>query len=382
MKGLILDFIKKICIRSHQSIGRKAAMAGAKNTSGVRPSIHSVAAYAGVSIATVSKVMQGDKTVRPENVKSVQNAIEALGYRINPLAADLRRGRRNLIGIIVPTYDDPYYASLIGALERQAETRGYAVAATSSRNSEKRELELVGRLEDWRVSGAVLVPVKNENGISARTLADSEMAALFVDNVTGGSGAETAAFDYESAMREIAARTVGLGHRKVLVPIQDPKSQTQMRMANFLVGQLNELAPDCEIRILPSPPRQEKLAEALAEVFGTSNRPTIVLSFCEVAIMLCLNVARRLDWSIPADLSLFSFKPVFWMRAMEPAIGTLDLPVDTLAATIMDGIFRQIDKKDGTSGDRLVSCQVDAGQSMAEASELLAGNKLSTQTRR
>ena len=82
-------------------------MAAAKNTSVVRPSIHSVAAYAGVSIATVSKVMQGDKTVRAENVKSVQNAIEALGYRINPLAADLRRGRRKLVGVIVPTYDDP-----------------------------------------------------------------------------------------------------------------------------------------------------------------------------------------------------------------------------------------------------------------------------------
>ncbi|MHC2303324.1 LacI family DNA-binding transcriptional regulator [Rhizobium mongolense] len=201
-------------------------MAVAKNTSGVRPSIHSVAAYAGVSIATVSKVIQGDKTVRPENVKSVQNAIEALGYRINPLAAGLRRGRRNLVGVIVPTYDDPYYASLVGALERQAETRGYAIAATSSRNSEMRELELVGRMEDWRVSGVILVPVKNENGSSARTL-----------------------------------------HRRILVPIQNPRNQTQ-RLANYLVEQLQAAAPGAYIQVLPSPSRREKVAEALAEIFG------------------------------------------------------------------------------------------------------------------
>ncbi|MHC2303325.1 LacI family DNA-binding transcriptional regulator [Rhizobium mongolense] len=339
-------------------------MAVAKNTSGVRPSIHSVAAYAGVSIATVSKVMQGDKTVRPENVKSVQNAIEALGYRINPLAADLRRGRRNLVGVIVPTYDDPYYASLVGALERQAETRGYAIAATSSRNSEMRELELVGRMEDWRVSGVILVPVKNENGSSARTLRESEMAAVFVDNVTGGSGAETVAFDYHAAIRDVAAQTVRLGHRRILVPIQDPKNQTQMRLANYLVEQLQAAAPGANIQVLPPPSRREKLAEALAEIFGSAERPTLVLSFCELAITLCLNVARRLEWHVPHDLSLFSFKSAAWMRAMEPAIGVVRLPIDNAAVTIMDTIFQKIDKKVTASRDRLLPCKVDFGQSM------------------
>ncbi|OWK25902.1 hypothetical protein AJ87_46545, partial [Rhizobium yanglingense] len=127
------------------------------------------------------------------------------------------RGRRNLVGVIVPTYDDPYYASLVGALERQAETRGYAIAATSSRNSEMRELELVGRMEDRRVSGVILVPVKNANGSNARTL-----------------------------------------HRRILVPIQDPKNQTQMRLANYLVEQLQAAAPGAYIQVLPSPSRREK----------------------------------------------------------------------------------------------------------------------------
>jgi len=344
-------------------------MAAAKFTSGVRPSIHGVASYAGVSIATVSKVMQGDKTVRPENVKSVQNAIEALGYRINPLAADLRRGRRKLVGVIVPSYDDPYYASLIGALERQAESRGYAIAATSSRNSEMRELELVARMEDWRVSGAILVPVKNENGTSARTLSESEIAAVFVDNITGGSGAETVAFDYHTAIREVAARTARLGHRRILVPLQDPKNQTQMRLANYLVDQLQTAVQGAYIQVLPSPSRREKLAEALAEILGSAERPTLVLSFCELAITLCLNVARRLEWRVPHDLSLFSFKSTAWMCAMEPAIGVVHRPIDNAAMTIMDTIFEKINKKATASRDRLLPCKVDFGQSMSRPPE-------------
>lgn len=339
-------------------------MAAAKKSSGVRPSIHNVAAYAGVSIATVSKVMHGDKTVRPENVESVQNAIEALGYRINPLAADLRRGRRNLIGIIVPSYDDPYYASLIGALERQAEKRGYALAATSSRNSEKRELELVGRMEDWRVSGVILVPVKNENGPSARALNESEMAAVFIDNVTGGNGTETIAFDYHAAIHDVVAHTARLGHNRILVPVQDQKNQSQMRLASYLVEQLKAAVPGTDVQVLSASARREKLAEALAEIFGSAERPTLVLSFSELAVTLSLNIARRLDWHVPKDLSLFSFKAVAWMCAMEPAIGVVQLPIDSAAAAIMDTIFQKIDRKTTVSRDRLLPCKVDFGQSM------------------
>lgn len=121
-----------------------------------RPSIHSVAAYAGVSIATVSKVMQGVATVRKENVVAVQNAIEALGYRINPLGAELRRGQRKLIGAIVRDFEDAVSASLLAALERHVEARGFTMLIASSRHLEEREVELVGRMQDWRVAGLII----------------------------------------------------------------------------------------------------------------------------------------------------------------------------------------------------------------------------------
>ncbi|MDW9589654.1 LacI family DNA-binding transcriptional regulator [Sinorhizobium meliloti] len=339
-------------------------MAAEKKTSGVRPSIHSVAAYAGVSIATVSKVMHGDKTVRPENVVSVQNAIEALGYRINPLAADLRRGRRKLVGIIVPSFDDPYYASFVGALERQAERRGYALAATSSRDSEKRELELVKRMEDWRVSGVILVPVKDENGQGARVLKASEMAAVFIDNVIGGTGGETIAFDYRAAIRDVVAQTARLGHQRMLVAVPDVRRPGPTRLASHLVASLKAAVPGAAVQVLSAPTSREKLAEALAEIFGSAERPTLVLSFSEVAVTLTLNIARRLDWNVPEDLSLFSFKPVEWMRAIEPAIGSVQLPIDGAAVTIMDTIFQKIDNKAAAAHDQLLPCKIDFGQSM------------------
>jgi DNA-binding LacI/PurR family transcriptional regulator len=155
-------------------------LAGGGKGAGARVSIHNVAAYAGVSIATVSKVMQGVPTVLPENVTKVQNAIEALGYRINPLGAELRRGRRNLIGLVVPTLEDKDTARLVGRLELAVERRSYVLFVASSHKSEKREADLAGRMLGWRVAGVVIVPVVGQESPAALLLEDAGMPAVFV----------------------------------------------------------------------------------------------------------------------------------------------------------------------------------------------------------
>ena len=135
-----------------------------------RPSIHDVASRAGVSAATVSKVMQGVTTVRPENAQRVFDAIQLLGYRVDPLASDLRRAKRRIIGAIVPEFESEFFGSMVTQLERLAEQRGYSLIAASSRESEARERDILDRMHDWRVSGVVLSPVRNEHGPAAELM--------------------------------------------------------------------------------------------------------------------------------------------------------------------------------------------------------------------
>lgn len=176
-----------------QSLFEDADLAGGSKGAGTRVSMQNVAAYAGVSIATVSKVMQGVATVLPENVVKVQNAIEALGYRINPLGAELRRGRRNLVGLIVPALDDPAVARLVTELELAVEARGHVLFVGSSHRSEKRETDLAGRMLDWRVAGVIVIPVASAASLTllfedagmpvvfraARATAETMVAELF-----------------------------------------------------------------------------------------------------------------------------------------------------------------------------------------------------------
>jgi len=147
---------------------------------GARVSMQNVAAYAGVSIATVSKVMQGVTTVLPENVTRVQNAIEALGYRINPLGAELRRGRRNLIGLILSSFGNLADARVIEHLELEVERRGHVLFVASSHGSERREADNVARMIDWRVAGLLIRPVIGQVGSAALLLRDAGLPTTYL----------------------------------------------------------------------------------------------------------------------------------------------------------------------------------------------------------
>ncbi|RWD55915.1 MAG: LacI family transcriptional regulator, partial [Mesorhizobium sp.] len=107
-----------------------------------RPSIHDVASHAGVSAATVSKVLAGVTTVKPENAQRVLDAVELLGYRVDPLASDMRRAKRRIIGAIMPEFESEFFGQMVSELEGLAEQRGYTLVAASSRESEAREKEI------------------------------------------------------------------------------------------------------------------------------------------------------------------------------------------------------------------------------------------------
>ena len=117
-----------------------------------RATIHDVAREAGVSAATVSKVLRGVSSVKADNARRVHDAVTSLGYRMDPLASGLRNEQRRILGAVVPDLESPFFGALVTGLERVAEEAGYAMIVASSRESEAREADLVARMNDWRVA--------------------------------------------------------------------------------------------------------------------------------------------------------------------------------------------------------------------------------------
>src|SRR3984957_8715275 len=130
-----------------------------------RPTMRDVAALAGVSFKTVSRVINGVSTVDPELVARVNTAAGRLGYRPNLTASNLRRsdGRTATIGTLVEDAANPYSALLLRAIENAARERGVLALFGSLDEAAERERQLAGAFLDRRVDGLLIVPAGRDH---------------------------------------------------------------------------------------------------------------------------------------------------------------------------------------------------------------------------
>lgn len=121
--------------------------------------MHDVAAVAGVSIKTVSNVINGYPYIRAETRARVEAAIEQLGYRVNLTARSLRRGRTGMIGLAVPELRLPYFAELADSVIRAADVRGVVVLIEQTSGSRERELEVLHGPRRHLTDGLIFSPL-------------------------------------------------------------------------------------------------------------------------------------------------------------------------------------------------------------------------------
>jgi DNA-binding LacI/PurR family transcriptional regulator len=338
----------------------------AKNGTGSVPSMQNVAAYAGVSIATVSKVMQGDATVRAENVTAVQNAIEALGYRINPLAAELRRGRRQLIGVIVPCHDETT-AALINSFERHAAERGYALWAASSNRSEQREGELIGRFQDWRVAGLIVMPVPSESGASA-SMINGTTATVFVEGHEHAANFDAVRTNLRRSATDVLDRLVGLGHQHMAVVGFAGEDAIALRLKSAFAP-AGPAVPMVRMSFLDlSVTPQDAVAEIRAQLDG-SGRPTAVIALgCQVAGLIMAFAAGR-KWSIPSDLSIVTFQGAR-VEGVASLLTAVCYPAEAVGLRAVDSLLRRVEQPAAPLSAIVEECQIELGSSIGAPQSL------------
>lgn len=333
-----------------------------------RPSIHDVASRAGVSAATVSKVMAGVTTVKPENAQRVFDAVELLGYRVDPLASDMRRAKRRIIGAIMPEFESEFFGQMVTQLESLAEQRGYTLVAASCRESEAREKEILERMHDWRVAGVVLAPVRNEHGPAAAFMKLNGMTGVLIDRVLSDDAFDTVSADSAAASAEVARELIGKGHRHILVVgLGEQAATVRARLDGFRSTAL-KLAPDVRIDVVLAETDVEPLRAQLRDYFdkcevegGGANageRPTAVYSLFLKGTLVALSEFRRRGWHCPNDISLVGFDDAEWMQVTWPAIAAVVQPVRQIAVHAMDVLFARIEGEEGPPKARLEPCQV------------------------
>jgi LacI family transcriptional regulator len=181
-----------------------------------RPTMRDVAALAGVSLKTVSRVVNGVSSVDPQMTERVNAAAVKLGYRPNLTASNLRRldRRPSTVGMLVENAANPFSSALMRAVENAAHERDILVLFGSLDEDPIRERKLVSAFIDRRVDGLVIVPAGSDQSYLS-TERDAGTCLVFLDRAPMLLDADAVVSDNEGGASSAVAHLLGFGHRRI-----------------------------------------------------------------------------------------------------------------------------------------------------------------------
>ncbi|MBN8954240.1 MULTISPECIES: LacI family DNA-binding transcriptional regulator [unclassified Rhizobium] len=289
-----------------------------------------VAKAAGVSVATVSRMLNGSLDLPAATKQRIDEAIASLKYQPNPHARRLSRGRSDTIGLVVPDIANPFFATMVAAIEEEANDRGLAVSLYATLNRTGREVAYLRLIEHNHVDGLVFVTNHPDDGELAELInrtgkvivvdEDVPLAVvpkLFCDNFQGG----------QLAGRHLAE----FGHRQVLyVGGPDAMISTQRRFNGLCKGLRERFGDAASIRRY-SGEYTIACGREMARRFLDEGMPAtaIFASSDEIAIGM-IEVLRERGISIPEDLSLIGFDDVSPLHLFAPPVTAIRQPVRTI----------------------------------------------------
>ncbi|MGH3712959.1 MAG: LacI family DNA-binding transcriptional regulator [Micromonosporaceae bacterium] len=257
-----------------------------------RPTIKDVAARAGVSIKTVSRVINDEPRVSPETTKIVMDAITALGFRRNDAARTLRQGSTVTLGLVLEDFSDPFSSTLTAAVEQQVHRHGYTLLAGTSAEDSDRERELITTFCARRVSGLIVVPTAGRHQYLLPDIA-AGVAVVFVDRPTD-LDVDTVLSDNIGGARTGVLHLVRQGHRRIGFLGDRPDIYTAAeRLAGYRDALSSAgLAVDAAL-IEMAPPSVSGMRDALARMLAGPDPATAVFTGNGPLTVAALQVFRE-----------------------------------------------------------------------------------------
>ncbi|MEV4009768.1 LacI family DNA-binding transcriptional regulator [Nonomuraea angiospora] len=292
--------------------------------------IKDVAAQAGVSVATVSRVLNDNPSVTEETRNRVHDAMAALNYRPNAVARSLRTEATRTLGLIIGDILNPFFAELARAVEDEAREAGYTVIIGNADERADQQDHYVRTLLERRVDGLLICPTAEVTPL-VEEVSQGERPLVFLDRTLTGVEVPSVRADGSTAIAELVAHLRALGHRRIAF-VSGPSTlstgrerteaflraaaehglevpQEYVRVGDFRAGSGHRITS--ELLDLPEPPQAIFLGDNLMALGA-------------------LDAISERGLDIPRDVALASFDDVPWFNHVHPRITAISQPTAEL----------------------------------------------------
>lgn len=310
-------------------------------TPGSRVRLADVAARAGVSVATVSKVVNGRYGVAKDTFDRVQAVISELDYVGNLSASSLRSARTNVLGILVSGFE-PYSTELIKGMALASEGRGYELLAHAGGEADAWEKRALARMGGTLMDGAVIVtPTVLE--------ASTSVPVVAIDPHYGPNVLPTIDSDGYGGALQATEYLLNLGHRRIaFLGGRKELDSSRERERGFRAAMADAGVTVREDYVRESRYREDIAAEQAGELLDLDQPPTAIIAANDVTAMAAMACAQSRGLKIPEDMSFIGFDDVPESALSEPRLTTVRQPLKeighaamTMLLDLINGVERE-----------------------------------------
>jgi LacI family transcriptional regulator len=336
--------------------------------------IQDVAARAGVSAMTVSRVLNSPARVAPATRQRVEQVIHDLGYVPNALATGLLKGRTRTIALIVSDIGNPFFTIVMRGVEDLAQRNGYTVILGNSDESVEKERKYVTALMSKRIDGLLIAPAGSASRATLDALSRRGSPFVLIDRDIEGITADSVTGDNISGAKMLTRHLLQLGHRRIGLVNGPPDVPTARDRRRGYEEALREhgIASDPAL-IMESNYQRHGGYRSMQQLLALppDQWPTAIFACNNFLAVGAVEALREAQLTVPHDMALVCFDDIELASALDPFLTVVAQPARSFGTIAAQFLFERIDGDAGQQPRRVVltpelivrrSCGAQLGQ--------------------
>ena len=298
--------------------------------------IYDVAREANVSMATVSRVVNGNPNVKPTTRKKVLEAIDRLGYRPNAVARGLASKKTTTVGVIIPDISSIFYSELARGIEDIATMYKYNIILSNSDQNTDKELHLLNTMLGKQVDGIVFMG-GNITDVHVEEFKRSPVPIVLAASVEEQAQTPSVNINYEQAIYDSVQLLVEKGHKRIAFvsgPMSEPINSVRKLAGYKRALEEAGIAFD-DVLVAEGDYSYDSGIEALAHLLEQSDKPTAVIAATDEMALGVIHGAQDRGVSIPEDLEVIGFDNTRLSLMVRPQLTTVVQPTYDIGAVAM-----------------------------------------------
>jgi LacI family transcriptional regulator, galactose operon repressor len=322
-----------------------------------RSTIHDIAAEANVSVATVSRVLNGRDHVAPETRERISRIVRERGYSVNRSARSLQFGRTGLVGLLVPLVHPNYFSTIVAGVTEALNEHDLRAVLSPTEHKHDREVTLLDRLMHGMADGALVV-LPEESSAELERLLESDYRFVVIDprlpldaRIPAVSAANSSGAD------QVTRHLLGLGHRRIAA-ITGPREwlATEERRRGYHAALASAgILPNSSLEIEADFEITGGARAAMSLLLDRPEPPTAIFAFNDNLAIGTIQAAHAHGLRVPEDLSVVGFDDSEHASLITPALTTVRQPLAEMGRTAVNLLRRLID------GQRVETLHVELG---------------------